>query len=55
MFDESVTSNGVGFETVKARGVSEDSEFGYATETKTAQTEQLDTAEGEESQRFVIR
>ena len=53
--DEHVTSNGAGFTTAKARGMSEGGEFGYATETKTAQTDELNTAEGEESQRFVIR
>ena len=53
--DESVTSNGLGFDTEHARGMSEGSEFGMASETKTAETDELNTAEGEESQRFVIR
>lgn len=34
---------------------SEGSEFGYATETKTAQTEQLSKAEVEEIKRIVIK
>ena len=33
----------------------EGSEFGYAKETKTAKTEQLSSAEVEESKKFVIR
>ena len=56
MHEEGIIEETTGFEQAKAaRGVSDSSEFGFATETKTAQTEQLSSVEGEESKRFVIR